>query len=185
MIVTCTFRAYNFHYQNNSLVKFTLASLRSTITVEHLRRSPIFSKVKKFRPAKLKLSEQLLLIWDSLSDLILFVQFEKCDKHPWRSVTFSKVEACNFTKSNTPLWVFFTLFKLYKWCQIAQRIPIIPETHICANLHLVKSNVQSSAMLAFNIRFLSTSIICSRVISKKHKNYHKIHKETPSRESNS
>ena len=24
-------------------------------------------------------------------------------------------------KSNTPLWVFFTFFKLYKWYQIAQK----------------------------------------------------------------
>ena len=30
--------------------------------------------------------------------------------------------ACNFTKSNIPPWVFFTFFKLYKWCQIAQSI---------------------------------------------------------------
>ena len=29
--------------------------------------------------------------------------------------------ACNFTKINTPPWVFFTFLKLYKWCQIAQR----------------------------------------------------------------
>ena len=29
--------------------------------------------------------------------------------------------ACNFTKINTPPWVFFTFFKLYKWYQIAQR----------------------------------------------------------------
>ena len=28
----------------------------------------------------------------------------------------------NFTKSNTPPWVFFTFFKLYNWCQIAQSI---------------------------------------------------------------
>ena len=28
--------------------------------------------------------------------------------------------ACKFTKLNTPLWVFFTFFKLYKWYQIAQ-----------------------------------------------------------------
>ena len=26
---------------------------------------------------------------------------------------------CNFTKSKTPLWVLLTLFKLYKWYQIA------------------------------------------------------------------
>ena len=32
-----------------------------------------------------------------------FVAREKREKHPWRSVTFS-----NFTKSNTPPWVFFT-----------------------------------------------------------------------------
>ena len=28
---------------------------------------------------------------------------------------------CNFTKINTPSWVFFTFSKLYKWYQIAQR----------------------------------------------------------------
>ena len=30
------------------------------------------------------------------------------------------LEACNFTKINTPAWVFFMFFKLYKLCQIAQ-----------------------------------------------------------------
>ena len=33
-----------------------------------------------------------------------------------------KASACNFTKINTPPWVFFTFFKLYKQYQIAQRI---------------------------------------------------------------
>ena len=32
-----------------------------------------------------------------------------------------QAEPCNFTKINTPPWVFFTFFKLYKWYQIAQR----------------------------------------------------------------
>ena len=32
-----------------------------------------------------------------------------------------QAEACNFTKSNTPPWVFFTFFKFYEWYQIAQR----------------------------------------------------------------
>ena len=89
-------------------------------------------------------------IWYHLYNL------KKREKHPWRSLTFSKVEgshlfygrfspweffcflqfknvknkhsgvklqaqAWNFAKSNTPLWVFFTFFKLYKWYQIAQR----------------------------------------------------------------
>ena len=29
--------------------------------------------------------------YDILSDLVPFVQFKKREKHPWRSVTFSKV----------------------------------------------------------------------------------------------
>ena len=32
-----------------------------------------------------------------------------------------QASACNFTKINSPPWVFFTYFKLYKWYQIAQR----------------------------------------------------------------
>ena len=37
-----------------------------------------------------------------------------------------KAKACNFTKINTPPWVFFTFFKFYKWYQIAQRIIYSP-----------------------------------------------------------
>ena len=48
---------------------------------------------------------------DALRDLISLVQFKKREKHPWRSF-----------KSSTPPWVFFTCFKLYQWCQIAQNI---------------------------------------------------------------
>ena len=33
-----------------------------------------------------------------------------------------QTSACNFTKINAPLWVFFTFFKLYKWYQIVQRV---------------------------------------------------------------
>ena len=32
-----------------------------------------------------------------------------------------QAEACKFTKVNTPPWVFFTFFKLYKWDEIVQR----------------------------------------------------------------
>ena len=58
---------------------------------------------------------------DVLRDLVSFAQSKKPEKKLWRSVTFSKV-AGNFNKSNTPPWVFFMLFKLYKWCQVVQRI---------------------------------------------------------------
>ena len=33
-----------------------------------------------------------------------------------------QTEACNFTKINTPPWMFFTFFKLYKSYQITQPI---------------------------------------------------------------
>ena len=48
-----------------------------------------------------------------LRDFVPFVQFKKREKHLWMSV--------NFTKINTPPWVFFTFFKLCKWYEIAQR----------------------------------------------------------------
>ena len=61
-----------------------------------------------------------------LRDLVPFVQFWKCEKHPWRSVTSVNLlaEACNFTKISTHPWVFFTFLKLYKWYQITQRITL-------------------------------------------------------------
>ena len=53
----------------------------------------------------------------ALRDLVRFVQFKEREKHSRRSVN-----SCNFTKINTPPWVFLTFFKLHKWYQIAQRI---------------------------------------------------------------
>ena len=51
-------------------------------------------------------------IWYYLHNL------KKREKHPWRGVTFSKVEACNFTQSNNPSLVLFMFFKSYKWYRI-------------------------------------------------------------------
>ena len=50
---------------------------------------------------------------------------------------FSKVQAkaCNFTKINTPQWVFFTFFKLYNWHQMAQRITYKSFLNIYSSLH--------------------------------------------------
>ena len=65
-----------------------------------------------------------LKILGAVCDLVPFVQIKKCEKHPCRSVNSSIVAgfSCNFTESNSPPWVFFTFFKLYKWHQIAQSI---------------------------------------------------------------
>ena len=53
-----------------------------------------------------------------LHDLLPFAKFKKRKKHPWRSVPFNKVKACNFTKSKTPPRVFFMFLKLCEWYQI-------------------------------------------------------------------
>ena len=47
----------------------------------------------------LYLQNEMLNICDVLHDLVPFVQFRKCEKHPRRNVTFS-------TKSNTFSWCF-------------------------------------------------------------------------------
>ena len=58
--------------------------------------------------------------FDALRNLVPLLQCKKCEKHSWKSVTFSK--ACSSCKSNSPPRVFFTLFEFYKWYQIAQSI---------------------------------------------------------------
>ena len=51
-----------------------------------------------------------------------FVQFKKREKHPWRSVIFSKV--AGFLLKVTLLYVCFWRFFNCTWYQIAQRITI-------------------------------------------------------------
>ena len=87
----------------------------------------VVATLKPYFPANKSLTKWCEVICDALHDFVPFAQFKKREKHPWRSVTFSKFAGQkpllkNFTKSNTPQWVFFTFFKLLKWYQIAQRI---------------------------------------------------------------
>ena len=59
-----------------------------------------------------------------LRNLVSFVQFKKHEIIHGGVLLLVKMQAstCNFTKSNTPPWVFLTFFKLYKWYQIAQSV---------------------------------------------------------------
>ena len=54
-------------------------------------------------------------------------------------------EACNFAKINTPPWVFFASFKLYKWYQFAQRITYLLLSKILLDFNphtMVKHNLK-------------------------------------------
>ena len=60
----------------------------------------------------------------SLRNLVPFEQFQKREKHPWRSVTFSNFKGFSlelYEKYHSSICIF-PVFKLYKWHQIAQRI---------------------------------------------------------------
>ena len=55
-----------------------------------------------------------------------------------------QAEACNFTKSNTPPWVFFTFFKLYEWYQIAQSTTYVHIFYIhILNLHIFYTHIST------------------------------------------
>ena len=57
----------------------------------------------------------LCAIWHNLYNL------KNVNNAHWRVLLLVKLQAkaCNFTKSNTPPWAFFTFLKLYKWYQVA------------------------------------------------------------------
>ena len=53
--------------------------------------------------ALIRIRSTLILICDALRDLVPFSQFEKREKYPWRSITFSKIglkSALNVEKYN-------------------------------------------------------------------------------------
>ena len=63
-----------------------------------------------------------------------------------------QAEACNFTKSNTPPWLFFMFFKLYKRYQIAQRITYIDLGKSAQSIILLKvyeREMYCTSLLAF------------------------------------
>ena len=64
-------------------------------------------------------------VCDVFRALVPFVQLKKREKHPWRSVTFSKVagyKPANLLKATLLDGCFSRFFQLFIWYQIAQNI---------------------------------------------------------------
>ena len=59
-----------------------------------------------------------MIICGALRILLPFVQFSKREKHPWRSVTFSKVAGC--TKSRKALNIVYCNSHLVSFCLIKE-----------------------------------------------------------------
>ena len=93
---------------------FSLLSLSSSRKQDYTQVSfMLFCNVSKKKFLKAS------TICDALRDLVPFVQFKKNVKNTHgRVLILAKLQA---SKINTPPWVLFTFFKLYKWYQIAQR----------------------------------------------------------------
>ena len=60
-----------------------------------LSKNPVLAKLSRGNYRK-----KPVVICDALRDLVPFVQFKKREKHPWRSVTFSKVAALSCKQRN-------------------------------------------------------------------------------------
>ena len=71
-------------------------------------------------------------ICDVLRDLVRFVQFKTREKNLWGSVTFSKVVACNFTKTNVQIE-----------CKIAQRNIFMNVFDKISNMHILCCSFQT------------------------------------------
>ena len=65
-----------------------------------------------------------------------------------------QAEACNFTKSNIPPWVFFTFLKLIRWYQFAQRI-----TNYCQRNY--KDTIESCPSLTVSYWIINLFIFSS------------------------
>ena len=90
-----------------------------------------------------------MIIYGALRDLVPFAQIKRREKHPQRSITFSKVPGF-FTKSNTPPWVFFTFLKLCEWYQIVESTTYL----------LVGDNSQEFPRVGIGVVFIKSKTYC-------------------------
>ena len=87
-----------------------------------------FMRKKVWKKGKKKRS-----VSDALRDLVPFAKSKKTVKNTHGAVILLvklTAEDCNFTKSITSPWVFFTFFKLHKWYKIAQSITFVIYSNI-------------------------------------------------------
>ena len=90
-----------------------------------------------------------------------------CEKHPWRSVTFSKV-AGFFTKSNTPPWVLFMFLNCTNGTESRQHITLWYFKRNIRSMRLVRNENERGTFLllsnSWDVSFLncvwSMKLVC-------------------------
>ena len=83
---------------------------------KNMVKNPKTFKELETNTVSANLNLELLKIWDPSRDFVPFVQSKK------RENTHGETSTCNFTKSNSLPWVFFTFFKFHEWYRIARSI---------------------------------------------------------------
>ena len=78
--------------------------------------------------------------------------------------------ACNFTKSNTPPWLFFMFLKLYKWYQIAQHISYVPSmSSHCVYIRSTLTVIPTENIVPYQFYNTMTPYLYSALIINKSK----------------
>ena len=95
-----------------------------------------------------------------LRDLVPFVQFKKCEKHPWRSVNFSKVAGFSLTSQISIVFFRYSSDILGKHLGSRKRRPNKREYSVLANNFIRYLRSSFSILISFScIRdFQSVSI---------------------------
>ena len=66
-------------------------STKTKIKKNKIKLTRVFLAYRGVSATQSIIIDEAISICDVLRDLVTFVQFKKREKHPWRSVTFSKV----------------------------------------------------------------------------------------------
>ena len=82
--------------QTKYITWLSLHGLAKIGTLQELRM-----RINKFQLYP-SLTKKLSYKCDALRDLVLFAQFKKSEKHPWRSVNFSKVAGFSLQHAHAP-----------------------------------------------------------------------------------
>ena len=105
-----------------------------------------------------------------------FVQFQKREKHPWRSVILVKLQAKSLylTKSNIPLWVFFTFLNCTNGTK-SHKTSHQNLLSICENWKIVACNLFGKLKIDGNLVVKSKVPLCSGSVALRQLN--PIHKK--------
>ena len=94
------------------------------------KKTPLIGSITNKKPSKVSADQNMSTHWKSIQYLFVIrcaiwyqlYSLKHVKNTHGGALLLVKLQAWNFTKSNTPPWAFSTFFKLYELYQIKQRI---------------------------------------------------------------